>query len=206
MENATKALEMASGVLIALLIIGLCAYMYNNLSEEKNIEEKELTAEQAANFNESYEVFNKAGLQGSEILSLANKIVDYNNKEANSEKAYEEITLKVTLNNSTTTNNSFFEPGNYDASNISETYTNLTDEIEEEGKQKKGNRESGYKKISEWAKMSYSSIPDSVRGAVEEYKNLLNDRDNMARKVFKAPTITYSNSGRIKKMEFVEGN
>lgn len=200
MENATKALEMASGVLIALLIIGLCSYMYNNLSEEKNIEEKELTAEQAANFNESYEVFNKAGLQGSEILSLANKIIDYNKKEAD-KKGYNQITLNVILNNSSTLNSQYFAPGTYSAQRITTEYLNMTSEINNIGKQTKEG-----KKISEWAKKSSTLIPSVAQNLVEDYKELLNDRDNMARKVFKIPTIEYEEySGRIKKMTFVEG-
>lgn len=199
MENATKALEMAAGVLIALLIIGLLAYAYNNLSDEKKIEQSSESAMQASEFNKSYEAFNKSGLYGSEILSLANKIVDYNKKEA-SQKGYNTITLNVTLND--TGQVKYFKPGNYDnAEDITKEYNYLSKEISEKGKTKVEG-----KTIAEWAKQATkkSEMSVDVKNAVNEYKDLLNDQTGIARKTFGAPDVEYDKNGRITKMSFVE--
>ena len=201
MENATKALEMATGVLIAILVIGLCVYAYNNLSEEKKIEQSAESASQATDFNKSYEAFNKSGLQGSEILSLANKIVDYNAKEAE-KKGYQKIQLSVTINDSTTTNENYFTKKTYTkAENITEEYEKLSGEIK-----RVGSKTISGKKVSEWAKQASASLPaGDVRNTVDEYKTLLNDQNGIARKTFKAPTVEYDKNGRIIKMTFVEG-
>lgn len=199
MENATKALEMAAGVLIALLIIGLLAYAYNNLSDEKKIEQSSESAMQASEFNKSYEAFNKSGLYGSEILSLANKIVDYNEKEA-SQKGYNTITLNVTLKD--TGQVKYFKPGDYKrAKDITDEYDKLSDEIFKKGKTKVDG-----KTIAEWAKQATkkSEMSVDVKNAVDEYKDLLNDQTGIARKTFGAPDVQYDKNGRIISMSFVE--
>lgn len=201
MENATKALEMAAGVLIAILVIGLCAYAYNNLSEEKKIEQSAESASQATDFNKTYEAFNKSGLQGSEILSLANKIADYNTKEAE-KKGYQKMELSVTINNTTTQNSTYFTKKRYEnAKDITDEYKTLSKKIKESG-----DKTIDGKKVSEWSKQASASLPvGEVRTAVDEYKNLLNDQTGMARKTFKTPTVEYDKNGRIIKMTFVEG-
>ena len=201
MENATKALEMAAGVLIALLIIGLLAYAYNNLSDEKKIEQSSESAMQASEFNKSYEAFNKSGLQGSEILSLANKIVDYNKKEAD-KKGYQEIKLFVTINDSTTRNKQYFtkRTNPYEADEIYNNYESLSLKIKNTGVVTKNG-----KTIAEWAQQASKSIPTEIYDDVSEYKDLLNDQTGIARKTFKAPTVDYEQNGRIKSMSFVEG-
>ena len=59
MENATKALEIASGVLIALMVLGLVVIAYNRLANEKREEYEATAIEQATNFNVEYEYYNK---------------------------------------------------------------------------------------------------------------------------------------------------
>lgn len=97
MENATKALEMAASVLIGLLIIGALVFVYTKISQTKQVEQDSLSSQQAADFNKKFEAYNRNGVYGSELLSLANLIVDYNNKEANEVKGYKEITLEVSI-------------------------------------------------------------------------------------------------------------
>ena len=73
MENAAKALQLAGGILITLLVITALVYGYSRLSEVKQIEQDNERDQQSADFNLQYEVYNRAGVYGSEILSLANK-------------------------------------------------------------------------------------------------------------------------------------
>ena len=206
MENATKALEMAAGVLIALLIIGLLAYAYNNLSDEKKIEQSSESAMQASEFNKSYEAFNKSGLQGSEILSLANKIVDYNKKEAD-KKGYQEIKLSVTINGKITQNEKFFTNGIYEkAEDITTEYNKLSDKIKESG-EKIVKYNGKFMTIAELAKQTTrsSQLTTAESQLVDDYKAFLNDQTGIARKTFEAPTVDYDKNGRITKMSFVEG-
>lgn len=95
MENASKALIMAGGVLISLMVIGLLVLFYNNLSGMQKIKTDSETEQQAAEFNKQYDVYAR-DVYGSEILSIANKIADYNKREADN-KGYTPIDLEVTF-------------------------------------------------------------------------------------------------------------
>lgn len=95
MENASKALIMACGVLISLMVIGLLVLFYNNLSGMQKIKTDSETEQQAAEFNKQYDVYAR-DVYGSEILSIANKIADYNKREADN-KGYTPIDLEVTF-------------------------------------------------------------------------------------------------------------
>ena len=74
MENATKALEMAASVLIGMLIIGMLVFGYTQISDLKQTEENAKQLEQSNNFNQQFEVYDKEGVYGSELLSLANRV------------------------------------------------------------------------------------------------------------------------------------
>lgn len=95
MENASKALIMAGGVLISLMVIGLLVLFYNNLSGMQKIKTDSEIEQQATEFNKQYDVYAR-DVYGSEILSIANKIADYNKREADN-KGYTPIDLEVTF-------------------------------------------------------------------------------------------------------------
>ena len=97
MENASKALIIAGSVLLAMLIIGSLVFMFNTLSELRQTEANAEDVEQLAKYNRQIETFNRNGLYGSEIMSLANLIDDYNQRQANL-KGYTSITLEVVTN------------------------------------------------------------------------------------------------------------
>lgn len=199
MENATKALEMAAGVLIALMIIGLCVYAFNNLSEQKSVEQSVISEQQAADFNKSYEVYNKSGLYGSEVLSLANKITDYNESEA--EEGYGTIDIEVNLTNTLEA----FPRSSYNAENLYNDYMDLTNEIANTKSKKVTSSSGETKTIAEWAKLSASAIPSDIYNQISEYKNLLQDQTDFARKTFDCTDIEYDkNNGRILSMTFKE--
>lgn len=82
MENASKALLMAGGILIALLVIGALLLMFNQISTYQQSETSNEKNTQLAKFNMDFERYlDDSGISGADIVTLANKIVDYNNKE-----------------------------------------------------------------------------------------------------------------------------
>ena len=82
MENASKALLMAGGILIAILIIGALILMFNQLSDYQNAQSTNEKTSKLADFNSSFERYtDSSGIKGTDIISLANKIVDYNSIE-----------------------------------------------------------------------------------------------------------------------------
>ena len=97
MENASKALIMAGSVLLALVIISALVFMFNSLRGLKTEEANSDEAKKLAEFNQKIELYNR-DLYGSELISLANLIEDYNSREANAYTGgYKQITFKVTM-------------------------------------------------------------------------------------------------------------
>ena len=80
MENASKALIMAGGILIALLIIGSLIFFGTTLQSYQNSENENVKDSQIAEFNNQYEPYKKDGLTLMELKSLYNKIESNNKK------------------------------------------------------------------------------------------------------------------------------
>ena len=78
MENASKALLMAGGMLIALLTISLLVLMFTRISavqRTNNVDEAEMTTTE---FNNQFSTYNNNHVRGSELYSCLNRAVDYN--------------------------------------------------------------------------------------------------------------------------------
>lgn len=80
MENASLAVRMAGGVLIALLIIGFFISMMVVINENQQKAQDEEDLRQVALFNESYSSFENRIITGYQMLSLINKAIDYNRR------------------------------------------------------------------------------------------------------------------------------
>lgn len=80
MENATRALTMAGGILIALMILGALFLMFNNLSSYQNQNDTSTKSTQIAEFNNQFEPYNKDNLTLMELHSVYNKVYSNNTK------------------------------------------------------------------------------------------------------------------------------
>ena len=214
MENASKALIMAGGVLISLMVIGLLVLFYNNLSGMQKIKTDSETEQQAAEFNKQYDVYAR-DVYGSEILSIANKIADYNKREADN-KGYTPIDLEVTFTKGLS-ERYFVENKVYSAKDLYDITANKSAKnpicLEEYVKQL-GNK-TVYSRINssisrQIKKIATMRTNDLQALGIEEadykdnlseynqYKNLLTQ---MKETVFKYVKFDYDeNNGRIKKM------
>ena len=99
MENASKALVMAGGILIALLVIGALLLMVNQISDYQKSETSSTKTSQIINYNKEFERFTYSSIKGSDLITLVNKVVDNNKKSGvgNSINYEEDITLKILL-------------------------------------------------------------------------------------------------------------
>lgn len=99
MENASKALLMAGGVLIALLVIGALVLMFNQVSYYQKSEVTSEKTQQLADFNKEYLKFTYDDIKGYELISLVNKVIDYNIKEnvGNSVDYSKKITVTINM-------------------------------------------------------------------------------------------------------------
>lgn len=79
MENAAKALTIAGTILISLIVISALIFMFREIRGIKSQDASNQKTQQIIDFNKSYESYDKT-LYGSELLSLASKIEDYNRR------------------------------------------------------------------------------------------------------------------------------
>lgn len=207
MENASKALIMAGGVLIAIVVISLLVFFFNNIRDLQGIEQSSEELEQAVEFNKQYDVYAR-NVYGSELLSIANKIADYNKREAEN-KGYTKIELYVQIQNDM--DSTFFKKGTYTSSTLKEEVEKLEKKTNEIGaisvKSTTNSRVS--RKISQLASMRTADIEEL--GIIEaDYRTQLNQYNTyktllteVKAKVFQYVNFEYDkNNGRITKMNY----
>ena len=93
MENASKALIMAGSVLIALMVIAMLVFMFNQLSEARQEIEQADAIEEYSKYAQQFEQYNTT-IYGSELLSLANLRDNYNLTQ-HDVLGYQPIEIKV---------------------------------------------------------------------------------------------------------------
>lgn len=96
MENASKALIIAGGMLIAMMIVGLLVWGYEQIRQSRasNVESQEL--QQITEFNKKLESYNKTAVRGYQLISLANLAQDFNNRYSE-EDGYKQIDIIVKM-------------------------------------------------------------------------------------------------------------
>ena len=120
MDNASDALVMAGTILISIVIISALVLMFNGIINYQKTATTVEEEEQKTNFNKEYTTFEK-DLYGSEILSLINKAVDYNEKYQ--EEGFVPLKIVLTVKKNTGNNrNSLVAAGTYE---ISEKQSNI---------------------------------------------------------------------------------
>ena len=94
MENASKALLIAGGILLALMTLSLIVYVSTSTTRMAEAQDAKKASEELAAFNASYEAYNKTRMYGTDVITVVNKAINYNGKLDNSQKN-EAITIKV---------------------------------------------------------------------------------------------------------------
>lgn len=80
MENANKAILMAGGMLFAIMIMSLVAFVFTELKVLPNQEDSKILTEQAAAFNNEYTAYDKKIMYGVDVISVLNKAYSNNEK------------------------------------------------------------------------------------------------------------------------------
>ena len=209
MENMTKALEIAASVLIGVLILSLLVFGYNQIREQKDIEQKNERASQLSKFNINFESYAKDTVYGSEILSLANEVINYNERKA--VDGYQQIELEVKMSTGVL-NGQYLVAGTYSATSLDQQYKKLVKKIKEADITVFG------KSISYWSKLSDKETEKTVKARSDfseseytklktnraTYKKYVEEQTDFARKTFKYDDVTEydSGNGRIIKIMF----
>ncbi len=101
MENASKALLIAAGVLVGLILISMIIIGYRQISSYYVTKEEVKASEQLANFNKQFIPYNRDDVRGTELISLVNKIIDFNSIKMNDTNE-EKINISIIIPNNDT--------------------------------------------------------------------------------------------------------
>lgn len=106
MENVTKALLMAGGIMFTILIVSLVTYSFSIYKQNQDEQLKMQATEELTKFNLQFTNYARDDVLGYELVSLLNKVIDYNQRnssEGNSTNAagnyyqYTPITVEISF-------------------------------------------------------------------------------------------------------------
>lgn len=97
MENASRALIMAASVLIAIVIISAFILMMSNLTSYQETTYQSNLSAQIAEFNNQYTTYDRDNIRGSDMISLMNKVADYNTRYTG-EEGFTEMQITIKMN------------------------------------------------------------------------------------------------------------
>jgi len=97
MENASKALIIAGGVLIGIMVLSLLSYVFLNGGSFSNEQYKQIEKSQLQAYNLEFEKYMRKDLNASDILTVINKAKDINEKRGidKSERANDKYYTKI---------------------------------------------------------------------------------------------------------------
>ena len=72
MENASYALKMAAGVLLAVLILSIMTFILNNYTQTQKTILESKKSEKVVEFNEQFQAYEKAQMYGTDVISCLN--------------------------------------------------------------------------------------------------------------------------------------
>lgn len=211
MENASKALIIAGEVLISILVISLLVFFYNTIKDFRTTQEIVQESEQSLEYNKQYDVYYRNNLYGSDILSLANKIYDYNKKESEAE-GYTRLEMEVTFKSSITINDKeviISKKEIYTSENLKSVVQYLEDMIDKYGDEEFLDNTikslSTYRTMELKQLLGLDKIPTAVETKIANYQRYKSSLSTLKSKNFKADGFEYDKStGRITLMRFTE--
>ncbi len=121
MENASKALIIAGGMLIAILVVSLLVMGWNRITDYNRKQDEIETLEQITKFNKEFESYNKKIVYGYEIVSLYN-LIDDTNTRFREEDGYKPIEGYIQLLKDTTVSDQLSDEDKW-----SKNYNSLAD-------------------------------------------------------------------------------
>jgi len=98
MENASKALLIAAGIFLTLLIVSLLVVLHDDISAYYEQKSEMTVIEQNQKFNAKFENYHRNNIRGNDLISFMNSVINYNASQAyNQDKNYERIRVTITL-------------------------------------------------------------------------------------------------------------
>ena len=219
MENAARALVIAGGVLLSLIIIGVVMFAYRGITSLQKEKDISLSNEQVSKINEQIEKYTKKSvIYGSEVLSICNAIEDYSRKYPESE-GYQMITAKIKIKANGANNVELFFKDEYNDEQYNSTqrlkgdYDNAIKTRDDKGKISMSNGKTieelydlfktDSKKINSYYDLYLNDGKYNVEEILqflEEYEKYKNCINTFREKEFRASVVYSNTTGIIKEI------
>lgn len=100
MENASRALLIGASILFVVMVLSLVMMFYDDVSSYYQSESDITIQEQLADFNKKFENYHREQIRGSDMISLMNRVIDYNETQTyQAGTNYERIEVSIDLKN-----------------------------------------------------------------------------------------------------------
>lgn len=110
MENLAKALLIAAGMLLVMLLLTILVIGYNRISSHYELQHELITVEQLDKFNKQFQNYGGKVIRGNELISLMNKVIDYNASQSYQVgTGYKPIKVKIKIGSDDLVNSFKFE-------------------------------------------------------------------------------------------------
>ena len=96
MENSTKAIIIAGGMFILIMVITLLVVFGRSLSSYMQGQHDKEIVKQVTEFNNKFANYQGTELRGNEVISVLNRVIDYNALEAG-EYGYDPVLVEIDL-------------------------------------------------------------------------------------------------------------
>lgn len=219
MENASRALVIAGGVLLSLIIIGVVMFAYRGITSLQKEKDISLSNEQVSKINEQIEKYTKKSvIYGSEVLSICNAIEDYSRKYPESE-GYPKITAKIKIKAADGKDNNIkecFEEDEYDNIDILKAYDKAIKKRDAKGKVTMSNRKTieelynllgtggqNHDKLHSYFDLYLNGGKHTFKDILqllEEYEKYKNCINTFREKEFRASVVYSNTTGIIKEI------
>lgn len=219
MENASRALVIAGGVLLSLIIIGVVMFAYRGITSLQKEKDISLSNEQVSKINEQIEKYTKKSvIYGSEVLSICNAIEDYSRKYPESE-GYPKITAKIKIKAADEKDNGIkecFEEDEYDNIDILKAYDKAIKKRDAKGKVTMSNRKTieelynllgtggqNHDKLHSYFDLYLNGGKHTFKDILqllEEYEKYKNCINTFREKEFRASVVYSNTTGIIKEI------
>lgn len=176
MENAAKALEIAAGVILAVILMSLIAYFFSSIGEWPQQQDDMESAEQLANFNLEYEVYDKSTMYGVDVISCLNKA------RSNNEKYIE--------------GQGFLTGSRYDSSYLIDVYVSINEALSEDLQVYYFDETTNTERlrVDENTDPNYNNVSNKTLGAIG-FKNMADKASNNGTDKGYYTTFTYETVG-----------
>lgn len=100
MDNVSKALLIAGGMMIVMLVVTLVLFAWNTFSDYYSSQDNLSEITDVTEFNLQFTNYDRNNVMGYELLSLINQVADYNMRfskanTAKNDKGYEPVTITI---------------------------------------------------------------------------------------------------------------